>query len=136
MGSNGIESCICGYFISVIFWINPFLWITVGIRWRKACVIATQGRLRWRRNVTVWINTCTVHLLLFCTVYQQMHNWLTIYCTLVHVLTPLCHLQGARSQYLLRYMSMWLHSWWYNLKLHIHFLAVEPQCLKSILKLS
>jgi len=35
---------------------------------------------------------------------------------LLHVSTLLFFLQGARSQYLLNYISMSMQSWWYNLK--------------------
>jgi len=55
-----------------------------------------------------------------CIMNQQVHNWSKIYYTglyypalLLHVSTLLCHIQGVRSQYLLRYMDIWTQHWWY-----------------------
>ena len=45
-------------------------------------------------------------------------NWQFIIIPL-HVSTLMCHLQAARSQYLL---STSMQSWWYNLKFHICYL--------------
>ena len=50
-----------------------------------------------------WTNKCTI-------------NW-QIIILLLHVLTLLCHLQGARSQYLLSYTIMSIQHWWYNFKI-------------------
>jgi len=44
---------------------------------------------------------------------------------LLHVSTLLYHLQEARSQYLLSYISMSMQAWWYNLKFHICFLLLN-----------
>jgi len=45
-----------------------------------------------------YFNTCTVHLLLFCTMTNQCAvNLKTVTVLLLHVSTLLCHPQGARS---------------------------------------
>ena len=64
-----------------------------------------------------------------CIMYQQIHNLSTIYYTALCYTTPTCfdatarHLQGARSQYLLSYISMWKQYWWYILKLYICYVV-------------
>jgi hypothetical protein len=81
-------------------------------------------------------NACTLHLLLFCTMNQQMQiNWqfiILLTILILHVSTPLCYLQGARSRYLLNYISMSMPSWWYNLKFHTCFFSCWISMFKII----
>ena len=46
------------------------------------------------------INTCTVHLLLFCTMNQQMQTIISQIITPLHVSTLTCHPKTACNQYL------------------------------------
>ena len=63
----------------------------------------------------LWTNKCTIDqqfiILLFVTLP-------------LHVSTLWRHLQGARSQYLLSYISMWIQYWWHILKLYICFIVI------------
>jgi predicted CDP-diglyceride synthetase/phosphatidate cytidylyltransferase len=47
-----------------------------------------------------------------------------LYCSSLHcpyISTPLRHLRGCRSQYLLSYVSMWMQYWWYIIRLYTLF---------------
>ena len=61
------------------------------------CYMFRHCRVILRQPV---INTCTVHLLSFCTMNQQMHTIISQIITLLHVSTLSCHPQTACNQYL------------------------------------
>jgi len=58
-------------------------------------IFTSNGILKLNRDS--YFNICTVHILLFCTMNQQMHNYLTYYHTSPTGLTLLCHPQAACS---------------------------------------
>jgi hypothetical protein len=69
--------------------------------------------------VQYYFNTCTVHLLLFCTMTKK-RTIISQIITLLHVSTLLCHPQGVHSYYLVnlhKYVKCSCGS--YNLKFKI-----------------
>jgi hypothetical protein len=75
------------------------------------CCLHTE---KYLQISNAYFNTCTVHLLLFCT----MTNKCTIISqiiTLLHVLTLSCHPQGACNQCLAKFKYFKCRCWQYSL---------------------
>jgi len=70
-----------------------------------------EGPYYRQTQLVYYFNTCTVHLLLFCTMTNKCTNFSQV-ITLIDVSTLSCHPQRACNQYLAKLRKYFKCSWW------------------------